>query len=72
MSSGLVKTSIAFLGGGGRRMVDAALAALFTRGLLKLDAPKNARATIGAAHDSDDTDLHPVEHQVWRALPTGS
>jgi uncharacterized protein (TIGR04222 family) len=63
---------IAFLGGGGRRMVDAALAALFTRGLLKLDAPKNARATIGAAHDGDDTDLHPIEHQVWRALPTGS
>lgn len=63
---------IAFLGGGGRRMVDAALAALFTRGLLKLDTPKNGRATIGAAHDGDDTDLHSFERHVWRALPTGS
>ncbi|MFN0074888.1 MAG: TIGR04222 domain-containing membrane protein [Prosthecobacter sp.] len=61
---------IAFLGGGGRRMVDAALAALFTRGLLKLDTPKNGRATIGAALEGDTADLHPVEHQVWQALPT--
>jgi uncharacterized protein (TIGR04222 family) len=63
---------IAFLGGGGRRMVDAALAALFTRGLLKLDTPKNGRATLGASHLGDDTGMNPVEHQVWRALPTGS
>ncbi len=62
---------IAFLGGGGRRMVDAALAALFTRGLLKLDTPKNGRATLGASHLGDDTGMNPVEHQVWRALPTG-
>lgn len=63
---------IAFLGGGGRRMVDAALAALFTRGLLKLDAPKNGRAKIGAAPAREEVDLHLVEHQVWQALPKNS
>ena len=63
---------IAFLGGGGRRMVDAALAALFTRKLLKLDTPKNGRATIGASDAGDDTNLHPIEHQVWCALPNGA
>lgn len=63
---------IAFLGGGGRRMVDAALAALFTRGLLKLDTPKNGQARIGAAPVAEEVDLHLVEHQVWQALPQNS
>lgn len=63
---------IAFLGGGGRRMVDAALAALFTRGLLKVEAPKNGRGKIGAAPVEKVADLHLVEHQVWQALPQNS
>ncbi len=62
---------IAFLGGGGLRMVDAALAALFTRGLLKLDVPKSGRAMIGASYQGNIGDIHPVEQQVQRALPTG-
>lgn len=40
---------IAFLGGGGRRMVDAALAALYARQLITLGAPKNGRIPIGAS-----------------------
>ncbi|MGV3660714.1 MAG: TIGR04222 domain-containing membrane protein [Prosthecobacter sp.] len=63
---------IAFLGGGGRRMVDAALAALFTRGLLKLDTPKNGVAKIGAAPVKEEMDIDLVEHQVWQALPQKS
>lgn len=60
---------VAFLGGGGRRMVDAALAALFTRKLVTLETPKNGRASVGAAEGGDDQNLHPVEQRVWQALP---
>lgn len=60
---------IAFLGGGGRRMVDAAFAALYARNQLTLDTPKNSPAKIGSTARTTDEPLHPVEAKVRAALP---
>lgn len=60
---------IAFLGGGGRRVVDAALAALYSRKVVKTGATASRMGTLGAVERGDDSGLHPVEQRVWRALP---
>lgn len=62
---------IASLAGGGRRMVDAALAALFTRDLLALETPSKGRSTVGAREGHRKDELHVIERQVWQALPKG-
>lgn len=59
---------IAFLGGGGRRMADAALAALYARGLIKLETVGGA-IRMGTIAGKNVDDLSDMEHQVWRALP---
>lgn len=60
---------IAFLGGGGRRVVDAALAVLFSRGLLSVVASPNSPAKLGLRPEAKVADLHPIEQQVLTALP---
>ncbi len=63
---------IAFLGGGGRRMADAALAALYARGLIKLEPGGGATFRMGTVEGKNVDDLSLIEHQVWRALPQQS
>lgn len=60
---------IAFLGGGGRRLGDAALAALYTRGLLRLETLAGGALRMGTVAGKNVDDLSLTEHQVWRALP---
>lgn len=60
---------IAFLGGGGRRMVDAAFASLYSRRLLTFETPQNSPAKIGSNEQADDAAIHPVEARVRAALP---
>lgn len=60
---------IAFLGGGGRRLVDAALTSLYTRGLLKLETPAGGTLRMGTVEGKRVDDLTDTEHQVWKALP---
>ena len=60
---------IACLGGGGRRVVDAALAALYSRRLLTFETPKSSPAKIGSNEQTNDAAIHPIEEKVRAALP---
>ncbi len=69
---------IAFLSGGGRQMVDAALAALHSRGLLAFGRNSHGVTTVGFAPGAlkpgqnpleKHPDLSPIEQQLCRALP---
>ncbi len=62
---------IAFLGGGGRRLVDAALTALFTRGILVARTSGAGRATLMLSHKDRTADMHPVEKRLMQSLPGG-
>jgi uncharacterized protein (TIGR04222 family) len=60
---------IAFLGGGGARVVNAALAALYSLKLIWLNGRVGRRAELLAMESDRAYELHEVEHRVWKALP---
>lgn len=59
----------AFLGGGGARAVDAALASLATRGLLKLDTTGSGDAKVATTAGADLRGLSEFEQKLLAAAP---
>jgi uncharacterized protein (TIGR04222 family) len=61
---------IALLGGGARRVLDAALAALFARKMLEIQSHGSQNpATLHRVPDVMASQMHPVEEKVLNALP---
>lgn len=60
---------IAFLGGGVDRVVDAALAALYCRKRVRVDAGTTPAKMWSEASPAEPGDLHDVEARVLRAVP---
>ncbi|MEN3942638.1 TIGR04222 domain-containing membrane protein [Prosthecobacter sp. SYSU 5D2] len=60
---------IAFLGGGVDRVVDAALAALYCRKRVKVDASTNPAKMWSEPPSSEQEELHDVEARVLQAVP---
>lgn len=64
---------VAFLGGGGNRVVDAALAALYERQLIKVEqANAQGAVMVQAVPDPGTTELSEMERAVHRAIPVDS
>lgn len=62
---------IAFLGGGGGRVADAAIASLYGRGLIKVDSSAGGHRLIAEPETEASAHLHPVEERALSALPPG-
>lgn len=60
----------AFLGGGGRRMIDALFSALFVRGAIRPKSTTTGPAHLGRSEkEFDQADWHPFESLCLKALP---